>query len=166
MLFLFVQSISWQGSRYGLLHDVQYKNIACFFSNYYEKQPALRFLKVQAAFDTERSSENYFSGSFEITGNMGISLGHDPSYVCYRLDYGMVWNHSVTTKTACVPHTPYTSILRFASPAGRVCGVAMHAVGRGAGYGLLAVFCYSYIRYTGTSFSNNLGLWLFLQDFE
>jgi len=31
MLFLFVQSISWQESRYGLLHDVQYKNIARFF---------------------------------------------------------------------------------------------------------------------------------------
>ena len=50
----------------------------------------------------------------------------------------MVWNHSVTTKPrACVPHTPYTLILRFASPAGRVCGVATHAVGRDAGYGLL-----------------------------
>ena len=31
MLFLFVQSISRQESRYGLLHDVQYKNIARFF---------------------------------------------------------------------------------------------------------------------------------------
>ena len=49
----------------------------------------------------------------------------------------MVWNHSVATKTACVPHTPYTLILRFASPAGRVCGVATHAVGGNAGYGLL-----------------------------
>ena len=27
-------------------------------------------LKVQAAFDKDRSSENYFSGSFEITGNI------------------------------------------------------------------------------------------------
>ena len=72
---------------------------------------------------------------------MRISLGHDPSCVCCRLDYGMVWNHSVTTKPrACVPHvphTPYTLILRFASPAGRVWGVATHAVDRGAGYGLL-----------------------------
>ena len=108
------------------------------FSNHREKQPALRFLKVQAAFDREKSSENYFSGSFNITSDMRISLGHDPSYVCCRLDYGMVWNNSVTTKPrACVPHTPYTLILRFASPAGRVWGVATHAVCGNAGYGLL-----------------------------
>ena len=43
----------------------------------------------------------------------------------------------------CVPHTPYTLILRFASPAGRVCGVATHAVGGNAGYGLLAVIKFS-----------------------
>ena len=55
-----------------------------------------------------------------------------------RLYYGMVWNHSVTTKPrACVPHAPYTLILRFVLPAGRVCGVATHAVGRDSGYGLL-----------------------------
>ena len=59
----------------------------------------------------------------------------------------MVWNHSVATKTACVPHTPYTLILRFASPAGRVCGVATHAVGGNAGYGLLK---------TGFGFSDGL----------
>ena len=94
-------------------------------------------LKVQAAFDKDRSSENYFSDGFEITGNMGISLDHGPSCVCCRLDYDMVWNHSVTTKTACVPHTPYTLILRFASPAGRGCGVATHAVSGNVGYSLL-----------------------------
>ena len=38
---------------------------------------------------------------------------------------------------ACVPHTPYTLVLKFVSPAGRVCGVATHAVGGDAGYGLL-----------------------------
>ena len=108
------------------------------FSNHREKQPALRFLKVQAAFDRERSSENYFSGSFEITGNMKVLLVYDPTTACCQPYYGMVWNHSVATKTACVPHTPYTLILRFASPAGRVCGVATHAVGGNAGYGLLA----------------------------
>ncbi|RKV83232.1 MAG: hypothetical protein D8H97_08575 [Neisseria sp.] len=74
-------------------------------------------MKVQAAFDRERSSENYFSGSFDITGDMRISLDHDPSYACCRPYYGMVWNNSVTIKPrACVPHTPYTTILRFASP--------------------------------------------------
>ncbi|MFC2306096.1 MAG: hypothetical protein ACFNKE_03170 [Neisseria elongata] len=31
------------------------------FSNHYEKQPALQILNVQAAFDKERPSENYFS---------------------------------------------------------------------------------------------------------
>ena len=65
-------------------------------------------------------------------------MGHDPSCVCRQLYYGMVWNHSATTKPrACVSHTPYTLILRFVLPAGRVCGVATHAVGGNAGYGLL-----------------------------
>ena len=95
-------------------------------------------MKVQAAFDRARSSENYFSGSFEITGNMKVLLVYYPTTACCQPYYGMVWNHSVTTKPrACVPHTPYTLILRFASPAGRVCGVATHAVGGNAGYGLL-----------------------------
>lgn len=38
---------------------------------------------------------------------------------------------------ACVPHAPYTSVLKFVLPAGKVCGAATHAVGRDAGYGLL-----------------------------
>ena len=38
---------------------------------------------------------------------------------------------------ACVPHTPYTSVLKFVPPAGRVCGAATHAAGGDAGYGLL-----------------------------
>jgi len=38
---------------------------------------------------------------------------------------------------ACVPHTPYTSILKFVPLAGRVCGAATHAVGGDADYGLL-----------------------------
>ncbi|EGF08238.1 hypothetical protein HMPREF9123_2546 [Neisseria bacilliformis ATCC BAA-1200] len=38
-------------------------------------------MKVQAAFDRERSSENYFSGSFNITSDMRISLGHGSSCV-------------------------------------------------------------------------------------
>ena len=40
---------------------------------------------------------------------------------------------------ACVPHTPYTSVLKFVPPAGRVCGVATHAVSGDAGYGLLRI---------------------------
>ena len=40
-------------------------------------------------------------------------------------------------KNACIPHTPYTLVLEFVPPAGRVCGAATHTVGRGAGYGLL-----------------------------
>ena len=38
---------------------------------------------------------------------------------------------------ACIPHTPYTLVLEFVPPEGRVCGAATHAVGRDAGYGLL-----------------------------
>ena len=69
---------------------------------------------------------------------MRISLDHEPSCICCRLNYGMVWNHSVATKTACVrtAHTLHLN-LRFASPAGRVWGVATHAVCGNAGYGLL-----------------------------
>ena len=33
--------------------------------------------------------------------------------------------------------TPYTSVLKFVSPVGRVSGAATHAVGIDAGYGLL-----------------------------
>ena len=40
---------------------------------------------------------------------------------------------------ACVPHTPYTSFLKFVPFAGRVSGAATHAVGGGVGYGLLVV---------------------------
>ena len=36
----------------------------------------------------------------------------------------------------CVPHTPYTLVLKFVPPAGRVYGAAMHAAGH-TGYGLL-----------------------------
>ena len=64
--------------------------IVCVFSNHHKKQPALRFLNVQAAFDRERSSENYFSDGFDITGNMRISLDYEPSCVCCRPDYDMV----------------------------------------------------------------------------
>ena len=51
----------------------------------------------------------------------------------------MVWNHSVTTKTACVrtAHTLHLNLKICAARSGRVCGVATHAVDRGAGYGLL-----------------------------
>ena len=99
------------------------------------KKPAFRFLKVQAAFDTERSSENYFSGSFNITSDMRISLGHDPSYVCCRLDYGMVWNNSVTTKTACMRTVHTLSLYRSQV----VCDMATHAICGNAGYGLLKI---------------------------
>ena len=46
---------------------------------------------------------------------------------------------------ACVPHTPYTSVLKFMSPTGRVCGAATHAVGGDAGCGLLR-----YYRFAGS----------------
>ena len=43
---------------------------------------------------------------------------------------------------ACVPHTPYTSVLKFVSPVGSVSGAATHAVGGDAGYGLLSVIIF------------------------
>ena len=62
---------------------------------------------------------------------MGILLGHDSSCVCYRLYYGMVWNHSVTTKTACVrtAHTLHLNLKVCVARSGRVGGVATHAFG-------------------------------------
>ena len=52
----------------------------------------------------------------------------------YRL---FMYRLPVNSNTACVPHTPYTLVLKFVPPAGRVCGAATHAVGGDAGYGLL-----------------------------
>ena len=51
----------------------------------------------------------------------------------------MVWNHSVATKTACVrtAHTLHLNLKVCVARSGRVCGVATHAVGGNAGYGLL-----------------------------
>ena len=46
------------------------------------------------------------------------------------------WRKRQTTR-ACVPHTPYTSVLKFVSPVGRVSGAATHAFCGDAGYGLL-----------------------------
>ena len=51
----------------------------------------------------------------------------------------MVWNHSVATKNACVrtAHTLHLNFKVCVVRSGRVCGVATHAVGMDAGYGLL-----------------------------
>ena len=51
----------------------------------------------------------------------------------------MVWNNSVATKTACVrtAHTLHLNLKVCVVRSGRVCGVATHAVGGNAGYGLL-----------------------------
>ena len=81
------------------IHSIKY---CTFFPIIMKSSLHFDLMKVQTAFDRERSSENYFSDGFDITGDMRVSLDHDSSCVCCRLDYGMVWNHSVTTKTACV----------------------------------------------------------------
>ena len=81
---------------------------------WHQKQPALWISGVQAAFDRERASENYFSDGFDITGDMRISLGHDPSCVCCRLNYGMVWNNSVTTKPRASGDASYILLQEFA----------------------------------------------------
>ncbi|HHK6002462.1 TPA: hypothetical protein ACQWFG_000339 [Neisseria subflava] len=51
----------------------------------------------------------------------------------------MVWDHLVTTKTACVrtAHTLHLNLKVCVARSGRVCGLATHAVDRSAGYGLL-----------------------------
>lgn len=55
----------------------------------------------------------------------------------YRL---FMYRLPVNSNTACVPHTPYTLVLKFVLSAGRVCGAATHAVGSDAGCGLLIVY--------------------------
>ncbi|WP_218563558.1 hypothetical protein [Neisseria flavescens] len=49
-------------------------------------------------------------------------LVHDPSYVCCRLNYDMVWDHLVTTKTACVrtAHTLHLNLKVCIARSGRV----------------------------------------------
>ena len=44
----------------------------------------------------------------------------------------------IQTLRACVPHTPYTLVLKFVPPMGRGCGVATHAVG-----GIQATACFN-----------------------
>lgn len=53
----------------------------------------------------------------------------------------MVWNHSVATKTACVrtAHILHLNLKVCVARSGRVCGLATHAVGGNAGYGLLTI---------------------------
>jgi len=75
--------------------------IVCVFSNHHKKQPAFRFLKVQAAFDRKVVWKLFFRrlwyyGRYEDFVGLWIKLR------CCRLNYGMVWNHSVATKTTCV----------------------------------------------------------------
>ena len=54
------------------------------------------------------------------------------------------------TKTrACVPHTPYTLVLKFVPSAGGVCGAATNAVGGDAGYGLLHVGFKVFVPHAG-----------------
>ena len=47
------------------------------------------------------------------------------------------WFENGKKTRACVPHTPYTSVLKFVPSAGRMCGVATHAVSEASGYSLL-----------------------------
>ena len=60
---------------------------------------------------------------------------------------------------ARIPHTPYTSVLKFVPSAGRVRGVAMHAVSRDSGYGLLRHIKGNTIEKNGISNSVQLVAW-------
>jgi len=84
---------------------------------------------------TERPSENYFSDGLWYW----VLLVHEPSSVCCRLNYGIVWNHLVTTKTACVrtAHTLHLNLKVCVARSGRVCGVATQMFSVNACYGLL-----------------------------
>ena len=65
-----------------------------------------------------------------VSRTYGILLFGWAVQICLCIDYRLI-----QTLRACVPHTPYTLVLKF----GRVCGAATHAVSGDAGYGLL--FC-------------------------
>ena len=56
----------------------------------------------------------------------------------------------------CVPHTPYTSVLKFMSPTGRVCGAATHAVGGDTGCSLLLLLFLRSAPALSSPFSHNL----------
>ena len=68
-----------------------------------------------------------------VSRTYGILLFWWAVQICLCIDYRLI-----QTLRACVPHTPYTLVLKFVPPAGRVYGAATHAVGGDAGYGLLA----------------------------
>ena len=72
----------------------------------------------------------------------------------------MVWNHSVATKTACVrtAHTLHLNLKVCVARSGRVCGVATHAVGGNAGYGLLYYSLFIKILWYGESTQLHKGI--------
>ena len=61
------------------------------------------------------------------------------AFLGYRVGiYAHAVSGCLTQRTrACVPHTPYTLVLKFVPSAGGVYGAATHAVGGDKGYGLL-----------------------------
>ena len=67
-----------------------------------------------------------------VSRTYGILLFGWAVQICLCIDYRLI-----QTLRACVPHTPYTLVLKFVLPVDGVYGVATHAVGEDAGYGLL-----------------------------
>ena len=69
------------------------------------------------------------------------------------------WFENGKKTRACVPHTPYMSVLKFVPPTGRVRGVTTHAVSRDSGYGLLRHIKGNTIKKNGISNSVQLVAW-------
>ena len=58
-----------------------------------------------------------------VSHTYGILLFGWAVQICY------MYRLPVNSNTACVPHTPYTLVLKFVPPAGGLCGAATHMIG-------------------------------------
>ena len=80
-----------------------------------------------------------------VSRTYGILLFGWAVQICLCIDYRLI-----QTLRACVPHTPYTLVLKFVPSASRVCGAATNAVGGNAGYGLLRLLSIlKFVRFAG-----------------
>ena len=91
----------------------------------YQQREFFRHPLSQGRWNKRR--ERFFQTVFEPIGRVCTA----------RHARGGLWLQRKWRTRACVPHTPYISVLKFVPPAGRVSGVATHAVSRDSGYGLL-----------------------------
>lgn len=94
------------------------------FSNHHKKQPALRFLKVRAAFYIKRSSENRFQTTFDIQ----FRWIYNPNYGCLPLNEHIALCQKTITIAAAMMMIPYGIIPLPFSYTARPPGKSVRAV--------------------------------------